>query len=280
MPVAIFGGRSDDSDDPDDQSPFSSRTFVASAIVMAAVVVCGIALIFLGGSDTPTGASTPTPTGTDGEPTVPTTGPTQPPATADPTPVDPTSQPTTPPIGSGPCRIPPGDQRLVSNPPAGVDWRFESSLLIPTRKDIGPGARDGRGVLSCFAHSPIGSVFAAMAVLAQVQDFTLSARVIQARVAPGPGRNIALAEARTLAPTPGSRGRTAQFVGFKFFDYTPGRAVISLAIQVDPEHTGAQAVTMRWVDGDWRLELRSDGTIGGDPDVLGSLDGFVRFRGS
>jgi hypothetical protein len=282
MPVAIFSGRSGDSDDRDDQNPFSSRTFVASAIVIAAVAVCGIALVFLGGSDTPSGTSTPTPaaddTGPTG-PTEPTTAPTQPPATADPTPVDPTREPTSPPIGRGPCRIAAGDQREVSTAPAGVTWRFESGMLIPTRRDIGPGTQDSNGVFGCFAHSPIGAVFAAMAVLAQVQDESSAARVIEARVADGPGRKLALAEARRLNATPGRAGAPVQFVGFKFVDYTPGRTIVSLAIQTDPDHVAGMPVTMRWLSGDWRMELRSDGSISGDPDVLASLDGYVRFRG-
>jgi hypothetical protein len=279
--VALFGGRSDESgDESDRESPWNSRGFVASVIVIAAIALCGLAWLLLGGggSGTPSAEPTPTPSGvpTDEQPT---TDPTEPPATVDPTPTE--SVPTTKPSQGG-CGIPPGDQRIRSSAPVGVAWRFEGGILIPTKDIIGPGARDSSGVLRCFAYSPIGSVFAAMATLAQVQDETTIVKVIEQRVAPGPGRTRALAVARAegVDATPGRANTPVQFVGFKIVDYTKSRVVLSLAVQTDREKAAGMSVVMRWIDGDWKMDLRSDGSISGDPDVLGSLDGYVRFRGA
>jgi hypothetical protein len=284
--VAFFGGRSDDDRDDDERGPWGSRGFVASVIVMIAVVICGLSLLFLGGSDDPESAPSPSPTGPDqSQPTEP--GPTDGPTssaepTENPTPGDPTPVDPTPPSRPGPCKIPAGDQRILSTAPASVVWRFEAGLLVPTKSTIGPGARDANGVVTCFARSPIGAVFAAMNTLAQVRDESISAQVLEKRMAPGPGRTRALNQARTNQryPTPGRAAADVQFVGFKIIDYTPTRTVLSLAVQTDIEHIGGMAVTMRWVDGDWRVHLRSDGSISGDPDVLSALDGYVRFRGA
>lgn len=286
MPVAIFSGKPDESgDEPDRQSPWNSRGFVASVIVIAAIVICGLALLLLdgGGSGTPGTAPTQAPTGVPTDDPEPTPGPTGPPATADPTPTEPipTTTRTTPGPGGG-CSIPPGDQRITSSAPSGVAWRFEGGILVPTKATIGPGARDSSGIVSCFAHSPIGSVFAAMATLAQVQDQASIERVIEQRVAPGPGRTRALAVARAEGTnqTPGRAAEPVQFVGFKIVDYTPNRVVLTIAVQTDRDKVAGLGVVMRWVGGDWKMDLRSDGSISGDPDVLGSLDGYVRFRGA
>lgn len=283
--MALFGGSSDDDRDDDERGPWGSRGFVASVIVMLAVVICGLSLLFIGGSDDPESAPSPSPTAPS-QPTEP--GPTEEPTssvrptasrpTEDPTPIDPTPPPARP----GPCKIKAGDQRIASSAPASVLWRFEGGMLVPTKANIGPGARDADGVSSCYAHSPIGAVFAAMNTLAQVRDESLAAQVLERRMAPNPGRSRALAEVRAnrTNATPARAGANVQFVGFKIIDYTPSRTVLSLAVQTDVEHVGGMAVTLSWVNGDWRIALRSDGSISGDPDVLSALDGYVRFRGA
>lgn len=284
--MALFGGRSDDDDrDDDERGPWGSRGFVASVIVMIAVVICGLSLLFIGGSDDPESAPSPSPSPTSGQPTEP--GPTEEPTssagpTENPTPVDPTPVDPTPPSRPGPCKVPPGDQRILSTAPASVIWKFEAGLLVPTKATIGPGARDANGVATCFARSPVGAVFAAMNALAQIRDESLAVAVLEKRMAPGPGRTRAVNQARTAQrnATPGRAAADVQFVGFKVIDYTPTRTVLSLAVQTDIEHIGGMAVTLSWVDGDWRVALRSDGSISGDPDVLSALDGYVRFRGA
>lgn len=284
--MALFGRSDGDDRDDDERGPWGSRGFVASVIVMAAVVICGFILLVIGDSDSPESTPSqsptapptggPTDTGPVGEPTG-SDDPTGNPTPGDPTPVDPT------PVGpKGPCKVKAGDQRILSSAPTSVVWKFEGGMLVPTKGTIGPGGRDGNGVVACYAHSPIGAVFAAMNTLAQVRDESVAAEVLEKRMAAGPGRTKALAEARANRqnPTPGRAQADVQFVGFKIVDYTPARTVISLAVQTDVEHIGGMAVTLRWVDGDWKIALRSDGSISGDPDVLSALDGYVRFRGA
>ncbi|MFC0624919.1 hypothetical protein [Kribbella deserti] len=284
--MAIFS-KSDDGDDlTDGESPWSSRGFIASIIVVAAIAICALAWIVLGGPDDNT---TGPKTGVPSETVAPTTDPTGPPATADPTPTDPTPTDPVPTATTSPrpgaCGIKPGDQRITSVAPIGVAWTFEGGILVPFKSTIGPQVRDGSGIRSCYAHSPIGAVFAAMNTLAQVQDGQNAERVIRQRVVPGAGRDRALADAKAarLSPTPIVGGAAqVQFVGFKILDYAPDRALVSVAVQSGGEvdKVAGLVVSMRWSGGDWKLALRSDGSISGDPDVLGSLDGYVSFRGA
>lgn len=285
--MAIFS-KSDDGDEMDGDSPWGSRGFIASVIVVAAVVICGLAWLVLGGGgDDPNTNPTVAPTGVPTE--TPTVEPTGPPATVDPTPTDPLPTDPVSPGASprpGACAIKPGDQRQAATAPTGVAWTFEGGILVPYKPTIGPAVVDAAGIRSCFAHSPIGSVFAAMNGLAQAQDVQNAERVIRARVAKGTGRDRALAEARLarISPTPFVGGKApVQFVGYKYVDCTStNRCVLSVAVQsgAEVDKVAGLIVAMKWSEGDWRLDLRSDGSISGDPDVLGSLDGYVRFRGA
>lgn len=287
MPVAIFS-KSDDGDEMDGDSPWGSRGFLASVIVVVAVVICGLAWLVLGGGeDDPNTNPTVNPTGVPTETPQPTVEPTGP-ATVDPTPTDPVPTDPVSPTASprpGACTVKPGDQRMASTAPTGVAWRFEGGILVPYKPTIGPVVKDASGVLSCFAHSPIGSVFAAMNALAQAQDAQNAERVIRARVAKGVGRDRALADARLarISPTPFVGGRApVQFVGYKYVDCSNSRCVLSVAVQsgAEVDKVAGLIVVMKWSEGDWKIDLRSDGSISGDPDVLGSLDGYVRFRGA
>ncbi|WP_328989832.1 PT domain-containing protein [Kribbella sp. NBC_01245] len=284
--MAIFS-KSDDGDEMDGDSLWESRGFIASVIVVVAVVICGLAWLVLGGGgDDPNTNPTVDPTGVPTE--TPTVEPTGPPATADPTPTDPLPTDPVSPGASprpGACTIKPGDQRMAATAPTGVFWRFEGGILVPFKPTVGPLVHDSSGVLSCFAHSPIGSVFAAMNSLAQAQDAQNAERVIRARVAPGPGRDRALADARLarISPTPFVGGKAqVQFVGYKYVDCSTNRCVLSVAVQsgAEVDKVAGLVVVMKWSGGDWKIDLRSDGSISGDPDVLGSLDGYVRFRGA
>lgn len=276
--MAWFSGR-DSSDEGDDQesSPWQSRGFVASAIIVGAVVTCVAIWLVLGrGGDEPTTQPTPSPTVV--EPTGDTTGaPTEPPATP-----QPTRSATPPPArGTGGCKTRNPDQRIPRVAPPAVSWDFETDMLIPSQAKGGPAVTEASGLRRCFEHSPTGAVLAAMVTLGQIRNPELTETVIRQRIAPGPGRNRALAEARSTA-TPRNAGETSQFTGFKVIDYLPNRAIISIAVQIDGgQKVAALPVTLLWTGGDWKLVLQPDGSFNGDvaPDVLQSLEGYVRFGG-
>jgi hypothetical protein len=281
--MGLFSRDPDDDDADDGGSPFEGRGFILSAIVVGAVVVCGVALLVVT-RDRGTPAATPTNSPSAVVTTVPTTEPTGP-ATPDPTQPSQsgTPRPTTS-NGPQPCKLPPNDEGL-SEAPAGVSWDFQDGILVPVRDTIGPGITDADGLKHCFHRSPAGAVVAVLTTVAQAQDPRHLTDVVQRRVVPGPGQRLALGEARRLLASPSpdadrNKLGQVQYVGYKFIDYTQTRAILSVAIQVDPDHIGAISLAVRWSGGDWKIDLRSDGQLGPDPDVLASLDGYVRFRGS
>ncbi|ONI67882.1 hypothetical protein BWI15_32955 [Kribbella sp. ALI-6-A] len=282
--MAWFSGG--DSSGSDDDAPaasiWESRGFVASAIVVGAVVVCLVVWLVAGGgngspSTQPTPSATPTATGGTDEPT---DDATEPPATPDPTT---TTAPTVPvtPSGTGGCRAKNPPQRVPREAPAAVSWQFETNMLIPLQAQGGPAIEDANGLRHCFAHSPTGAVLAAMVTLGQIRNPELTESVLRKRIAPGAGRNLALKAVRT-SPTPRNTGQTSQFTGFKVIDYLPNRAIISIAVRLDSQKVAGLPVTLLWVDNDWKLVLQPDGSFNGAvaPDVLQSLHGYVRFGGA
>ncbi len=285
--MAWFGG-SDSSGSGDDgndaaSSVWESRGFVASAIVIGAVVVCLVVWLVAGsGSGTPSGQQSPSVTPTLGGPTDgPTDDPTEPPATPDaPTTTRTPSAPVNP-DGTGGCRAKNPPQRIPREAPGAVSWQFETNMLIPLQAQGGPAVEDSKGLRSCFAHSPTGAVLAAMVTLGQIRNPQLTEAVLRTRIAPGEGRNLALKAVRT-SPTPRNTGQTSQFTGFKVIDYLPNRAIVSIAVRLDSQKVAGLPVTLLWIGNDWKLVLQPDGSFNGAvaPDVLQSLEGYVRFGGA
>jgi hypothetical protein len=260
---------------------WQERGFVASAIVVGAVVVCLLVWVFVRGSGTPTSQQTPAPSTV-----VPTEQPTEessvPPATPTEEPAGTTTPGTPPPINStkGGCRNPHPDQQIPYSAPPAVTWQFEADMLIPLQYAGGPATTASNGVRSCFAHSPTGAVLATLVLLGQIRNKDLAEVVLEERVLPGPGRTRALAEVRSPS-TPETNGQV-QFAGFKVMDYERNRAIIQVAAELNNENVASLPITMVWSGGDWKAALKPDGSFNGQvaPDVLQGLEGYVRFSGS
>jgi hypothetical protein len=120
-----------------------------------------------------------------------------------------------------------------------------------------------------------------MVTLGQIRNPDLTDGVLATRIMPGPGRNLAISEAR-VSTTPRNQGETAQFTAFKVIDYLPDRAIVYIAVQLDTKKVAALPVTLQWDRGDWKVVLQEDGSFNGSvqPDLLQSLDGYVRFKGA
>jgi hypothetical protein len=284
--MALFGRDPDDDDDDagDGTRFWEERGFVAATIVIGAVLVCLLVWFFLrGGSGTPASAPTVTPTNvipterSSEEPSVPPATPTGVPLPGG------TTTPTTPPplnSATGGCRNKHPDQAEPVVAPPAVTWQFEGDLLIPLQAAGGPATTSASGVRSCFAHSQTGVVLATMVLLGQIVNRSLTEQVLLTRCLPGPGQTQALADLRAPA-TPATKAQV-QFAGFKILDYEPTKAILQIAVQLNHQSYGSLPVTMKWVGGDWKAALKADGSFNGTvaPDVLSSLDGYVRFAGA
>lgn len=286
--MGLFSRNQDSDDDPDGatNSFLEERGFIASAIVIGAVLVCLVVWFMAGGrSDNPTANPSQTPsTGVpSGQPTE-TESNEPPPSTQVPTPTKTAPPPSNSHAGGCHDKNPGQAIPRLAAPPA-VTWQFEGRMLIPIQAAGGPASTSPDGVRSCFAHSPTGAVLAAMVLLGQMQNPNVGIATLKARAYPGPGRDAALAEARKALKTPKSTvDGDFQFAAFKVLDYPPNatRTVIQVAAELNGQAYGAMPITMRWYKNDWYVELQADGSFNGtvEPDILSSLNGYVRFSGA
>ncbi|MFI5691392.1 hypothetical protein ACIA58_06095 [Kribbella sp. NPDC051586] len=284
--MGLFSSDRDADGDSDGEgtSVFAERGFIASAIVIGAVLICLVVWFMLGGrSDNPTAGPSQTPSTLvpTGQPTD--TGPTGPPATPTEQPTATKTAPPPPNSHTGGCHDHSPDQAIPRvAAPVGVSWQFEAEMLIPLQAAGGPATTSPDGVRSCFAHSPTGAVLAAMVLLGQIQNPAVGIAALRSRVIAGPGKTAALAAAKDDRATPPTMAGELQFSGFKVLDYTTTRTIIQVVANLENKAYGAMPVTMQWSHGDWYAVLQDDGTFNGsvEPDILSSLSGYVRFSGA
>jgi hypothetical protein len=163
---------------------------------------------------------------------------------------------------------------IPTEAPADVTWQLFRGLAVPSSPTAGPRVVDG-DLAEGFARTPEGALMAVLNLPARSFLGTEWRRVTERMVLPGPGRGRQLALRGSL-PDDVPSGDLAQVAGFRFVTYSPDVAVIEVAAR---GFTGQQQVataTVRWRDGDWRLELPEGGTYG---TPLDSLAGFVPFSG-
>ncbi|MGZ0149946.1 hypothetical protein ACXJJ3_22995 [Kribbella sp. WER1] len=289
--MGLFSRGTDSDGDSDGENPtrsfFEERGFIASAIIIGAVLICLVVWFMTRGSGSgPTAGPTQSPSTSapTGQPTE--VEPTGPPATPVDTPPPATQTAPPPPTShTGGCHDKQPDQGIPrAAAPTAVTWQYEAQMLVPLQAANGPATTGPDGVRSCFSHSPTGAVLAAMVLLGQVQNSAVSVAALRDRVLPGPGKTLAMAAAKQDARTPPTDAGSVQFAGFKVLYYPQNatQTIVQIACDLNRKAYGAIQVTMQWYRGDWYAVLQDDGTFNGtvEPDILSSLDGYVRFSGS
>ncbi len=174
---------------------------------------------------------------------------------------------------------PPAPATPLTAAPEGVTWELFQGVALPVSRTDGPTRVDGP-VHAGFSRTPTGALLAAAQIRVRaiatpsVPDLL---RVVDEQFADGPGKSAyreLIAQVTDVSPPAG--GYT-QYVGFRYLSYDPDLAVVSLASQGSSGTTRAATATVRWIDGDWRLERPADAQ---EPSqVLPSLAGYVPWAG-
>ena len=221
--------------------------FIASAILVGLIVIAGIVLAGVyafGGHDDKGTPAEPRSTTSNGSAT-----------------------------SSSVCGLSDGDQTISTTAPE-TDWYFKGKIAAPRSQVFGPDQDSGTDTASCFARSPVGALFAAATLAADIYPRDDSTkRALKLRAVPGPDLDA------TLNEDLGAPGPISQIAGFRFEDYTADRATITLAARLtdgpNAGALGATPMTLVWREGDWYLQLQATS----DSIVLTSLDGFVKWSG-
>jgi hypothetical protein len=192
-----------------------------------------------------------------------------------------TSAPATPAdVEESVCGLPSSAETALGAPPA-AKWELVGTFAAPTDPEtVGPGVIDENGIRSCFAHSPTGALYAAVNLWALGSDPSKELGIAEQLTAPGPGRDAAIAAARSDAPgTPREAGVTVQIAGFQIA-YTSERAIVDLAFRANTGALGSATTTLEWLEGDWKGVVGSGGEPLDGVEGIRDLSGFIPWTGA
>ncbi|MGW2544244.1 hypothetical protein ACWC5I_26030 [Kitasatospora sp. NPDC001574] len=161
------------------------------------------------------------------------------------------------------CRTDDSNQQRLETTPPGTEFRPLGSLLVPVSRTAGPLIREG-GHWHCFARTPEGAARAA-AVFAAIdtghEDWEPAAR---AQIHP-PSAAKAYADRRLKDPINPEGVGEVRVAAFSVMTYTPEQALVMLLVKFPgglPAMYGSVMVNVRWVDGDWRMDVEKQGVPG------------------
>ncbi|TDO56628.1 hypothetical protein EV651_11215 [Kribbella sp. VKM Ac-2571] len=250
--------------------------FVASCIVVGAVLACGVLILVSGRtsdrSDTASSSGTASSAAARGSAEVTATVPSSSGG------AEPVSRSTT---GSGRvtgkgCGLPDGDQTMPTKAPAVDSWEVSRRVVVPRSSAYGPARIDADGFRRCFAHSPTGAVFAAYNVVAALADQRQVLATVQKLMVPGVNADALIRELRKEEPADSS---VTQVAGFRLLDAGRDRATVMVAV---PVQTGYMSLTLTlvWYAGDWRVQPPPPGEPVGVPfSQHRDLGDFVAWSG-
>jgi hypothetical protein len=230
-----------------DRSPFGQWGFVLSAATLAVLGLFAVVVALSGGSAS-RGSQTPgridSSTAAGGRP-----------ASAG---------------GLDGCSLPAGSQQVPTTAPA-ADWVLVGSMAAPdSPRTVGP-QRTVDGFRVCFAHSPLGALYAAVNFWA-AGTASSPASVYEHLAADTPSRAQVVAQSRGNANRLDSSGPVT-LAGFEFNSYSPSSTDLSVVLQGSSGALVSVACTMVWQDGDWRYVIPPSGAPAAGQ--IQSLDGYV-----
>ncbi|NQX10406.1 hypothetical protein HQQ80_02070 [Microbacteriaceae bacterium VKM Ac-2855] len=239
--------------DTENRTPFTSRGFILGAVIIGVLVLVAILIAVTslggGGQDTPAATATPsTPASTDSDA-----------------------------AAGSICDLAGYEETSSLASPPSADWTIAGTVAVPSSATAGPGVVDDDGFRSCFAHTAEGALFSAISFVAMSSDARTASRVSE-MVAPGVGRDAAIANTDPDAPISSSR---LQLAGYTVTAYTADEAVIDLAWSVTSSGGAlvSYPIALAWVEGDWKVEVADNGQPRFSASPLESLGGYIPWSG-
>ena len=225
-----------------------SRGLVAAAAVLALLMGLSLVALLLHRNGDGSGQAAPAET----------------PATSSPTAASSTPPPILPPLTAV---------------PTGVTWELFQGVALPVSRTDGPTAVTGT-VHAGFSRTPTGALLAAAQIAARsIADPSLPGlrEIGQRQLVPGPGQTAYLNLVNSFKDNDAPAAGYAQYAGFRYVTYSPDVAVVSLATRGKTGRLQVGTDTLRWVDGDWKLELPASGLQ--QPQVVQDLAGYAPWAG-
>lgn len=186
----------------------------------------------------------------------------------------------TPPIDSTATTTGTGADAVVPATAPATIWTEYQGVTLPSSPTAGP-TRIRNDVASGFAHSSTGALFADAQLSKRYLLSPEWEQVLAKSVVPGPGvaayRGSRAQFGSTLTAPDGGWTQTA---GFKFLAYNPAQAVIEFLNSTSSGDYTVTVTTVRWLGGDWKLVLGTDGSASSTLTSTSSPNGFAVWRAS
>ncbi|OEU96572.1 hypothetical protein [Streptomyces oceani] len=174
------------------------------------------------------------------------------------------------------CRTDDSAQEEPTEPPKDLKWKNIGSNPVPTSPTAGPLQFDGP-VWSCYAHTPMGAVMAAHSIIQHI-PYSGWEELAEEQFVPNKGREVFLKkraeeEDRPLSAPPND----IQYAGFQMLSYSKEQASVMMLLHFSADVYFSAPVDLQWHEGDWKLELSSDGSYSPDPTMVDGTNGFVTW---
>jgi hypothetical protein len=244
-----------------ESNPFTKPGFIIAAALVVALIAATI-VIFLLPKGQVNAQADPAPAETSGSATV------SPNASAE--------------ADKSVCGLPASSETALGTAPE-TRWELVGKMATPTEPETyGPGNTDVDGFRSCFSQSPTGALYAAVNVIALASsgDRALNLKVAEKLLVPGPGRDVAIADAKSKPATAAPSATTVQFRGFIIKSYSSSTANVDLAFQTDKGLLGHVVVPLQWKDGDWKIAIADSGDLINEITQIRDLSGFIPWAGA
>lgn len=246
---------SDVSPDENHRNPFTRPGFIISAALVLVLIAAVIAIAFIprGGDEPDAGMTEPTASETASAPAVTADG-----------------------VEESICGLPASDETALGTGPES-DWELVGTMAVPEAPDTaGPGEIDDSGFRTCFAHSPTGALYAAANLLGQgsIGDEETQRKLLEQLTVESAGQQSALENISEAGSAP-----SAQISGFQLLSYSDSAATIDIAFTLQSGAVGHVSLPLRWVDGDWKIEVADNGQFLNDPVQLNDLSDYIPWSG-
>ncbi|MGP3925284.1 hypothetical protein [Streptomyces sp. 8N616] len=174
------------------------------------------------------------------------------------------------------CRTDDSDDAEPTSTPGDVRWETLGAAKVPASQSAGPLRKDGP-VRWCFARTPLGAVIAAHTIPVQMSGDDWRT-ITEQQVVPGMPRDIFATRRATLPDSSAESGTSGSFAGFSVASYSPDSAEVRLLIKGPQGGFMQTTVSMRWTDGDWKVEPGSDGSLYSSVTSVTATGGFIMWR--
>ncbi|MDJ0321967.1 hypothetical protein [Pseudarthrobacter sp. PS3-L1] len=245
---------SESTENTNESNPFTKPGFIIAAILVLALIA-GAVVIFLLPKGENTADPAPAPAGTT--------------AAAKPTSSAPAS------ADKSICGLPGSSDSGLGAAPQ-TTWELVGTMAAPTDPEIGPGKTDEEGIRSCFAHTPTGSLYAAVNLWALGSDPAKERSVADQLAAKGSGRDAGMNAPKTTTPVSSAK---IQVAGFNV-SYTAKQAVVELAFKADTGALATVRTTLIWEDGDWKGVVADNGAPLEEPRQVRDLSTVIPWSGA